>query len=216
MLARMSMTATPLDSSRPALVDFIDLPELAFLSVTGRGAPRAAAFAEAVSALYTVSYSVHRLLKQQQGTAPKVRPLEALWWTDDEDQQRLVRAAAAGATATMAGDPATWRWQAMIAQPEPIDARLVAQALHPARAKRVPALDSVRYIRWTEGRCAQILHVGPYGEEAPTIARLHAAIAEAGCRPRGRHHEIYLGDPRRSAPEHLRTVLRQPVEPADG
>ena len=219
MLARMSMTASSLDSSRPSrpgFVDFIDVPELGFLSVTGRGAADAEAFTEAVGALYSVSHSVQRLLQQRHGTAPRMQRLEALWWTEDEDPQPLVRVAAAGETATMAGDPATWCWQAMIRQPDPIDAQVVAQALHPARAPRVPALDSVRYIRWTEGRCAQVVYVGPHADQAPTVARLHEAIAEAGRRPRGRHHELYVGDPRRIDPDRLRTVLRRPVEPADG
>ena len=99
-------------------------------------------------------------------------------------------------------------------QPAVVDARIIAQALHPARAPRVRSLDAVRFLRWTEGRCAQTLLVGPYAEEGPTIARLHAAIAEAGLRPRGRRHEIYLDDPRRGAPERTRTLLRQPVERA--
>ena len=82
------------------------------------------------------------------------------------------------------------------------------------RKKDLPGLARLEYIRWAEGRCAQLLHIGPYAAEAPSIASLHEAIAEAGYRPRGRHHEIYLGDPRRSAPEKLRTIIRHPVEPA--
>jgi hypothetical protein len=103
----------------------------------------------------------------------------------------------------------------MIMQPDPIDADLLSEALAQARAKKgLPALDRLRHERWTEGRCAQTMHVGPYSAEAPSIERLHQAIAEAGYVPRGRHHEIYLGDPRRSAPDRLRTIIRQPVQPA--
>lgn len=99
-------------------------------------------------------------------------------------------------------------------QPEPIDGELVAIAQAEAeRKKSSPALGRLRYERWAEGLSAQLLHVGPYADEAPSISRLHAAITDAGYRPRGHHHEIYLGDPRRSAPEKLRTILRQPVEP---
>ncbi|MGN6743209.1 MAG: GyrI-like domain-containing protein [Amnibacterium sp.] len=213
----MSLTAPLLDSlytARAGVVDLVDVPELAFLSVSGQGAPEGPAFADAVQALYSVSYTAHFLLEQQRGTAPRMRPLEALWWTEDPEQQRFVTAMATGAPSSAPRDPGAWRWQAMILQPREVDGRILAQALHPARARRVRSLDAVRPLRWTEGRCAQTLHVGPYAEEGPTIARLHAAIAEAGLRPRGRHHEIYLGDPRRSAPERLRTLLRQPVEPA--
>jgi hypothetical protein len=115
----------------------------------------------------------------------------------------------------MAGtDRDRWRWQAMIMQPEPIDAGMVAAALAQARAKKPsPELERLHYQRWAEGRCAQLLHVGPYAREGPSIVRLHQAIAAARYRPRGRHHEIYLGDPRRSAPDKLRTILRHPVEP---
>ena len=100
-------------------------------------------------------------------------------------------------------------------QPDPIDAELIAAATAEAAGKKdLPGLARLEYIRWAEGRCAQLLHIGPYAAEAPSIAALHEAIAEAGYRPRGRHHEIYLGDPRRSAPEKLRTIIRHPVEPA--
>jgi hypothetical protein len=102
----------------------------------------------------------------------------------------------------------------MIMQSERIDAALIASAVKQAGAKKPLAmLDRLRYERWIEGRSAQLLHVGPYSAEGPSIVKLHEAIVAQGCRPRGRHHEIYLGDPRRSAPERLRTILRQPVEP---
>jgi hypothetical protein len=111
-------------------------------------------------------------------------------------------------------DRARWHWQAMIMQPPPIDAGMIAGAVAQAREKKPSAgLARLRYQRWAEGRCAQVLHIGRYADEGPSIARLHQAIASAGYRPHGRHHEIYLGDPRRSAPERLRTILRQPVQP---
>jgi hypothetical protein len=79
-----------------------------------------------------------------------------------------------------------------------------------AKKKNPPALDKVRLERLHEGASAQIMHIGPYADEAPTIARIHQYINEIGCRPRGKHHEIYLSDPRRAAPENLKTVIRQP------
>jgi hypothetical protein len=142
-------------------------------------------------------------------------PLEALWWVDDQGQQDLLTAVALGRATLADTDRDRWHWQAMIMQPDPIDAGLAAAALAQARDRKPsPGLERVRYIRWAEGRCAQLLHVGPYAAEEPSIVRLHQAIAAAGYRPRGRHHEIYLGDPRRSAPEKLRTIIRHPVEPA--
>ena len=213
----MTATAISFESLlkiRKGAVDVIDVPEFGFAVVAGRGAPGGSEFTEALRALYAVSYGAHFMLRKERGEAPRVMPLEALWWVDDPDQQDILTAVALG-QATMAGtDKDRWRWQAMIMQPAPVDADLVAEALAQARDRKPsPGLERVRYFRWAEGRCAQLLHVGPYAAEEPSIVRLHKAIAAAGYLPRGRHHEIYLGDPRRSAPEKLRTILRHPVEP---
>jgi hypothetical protein len=195
-------------------VEFIDVPELAFLVVPGSGAPEAPAFGDAIRALYAVSYGAHFLLKKRVGEAPRVMPLEALWWVGDDEQQALVAAAMEG-DGTMAGtDRDRWHWQAMIRQAAPIDADVVAESIAQARTKGVPALCRMAFRTWEEGPCAQLMHVGPYAAEAPSLRRLHSAIHDAGMRARGRHHEVYLGDPRRSAPERLRTILRQPVEAA--
>jgi hypothetical protein len=213
----MSDIATSYESLlkvRKGAVEFVDVPEFGFALVAGTGAPAGAEFTQALQALYSVSYGAHFLVKKQRGEAPKIMPLEALWWVDDPGQQDILASVALG-QATMADtDRDHWRWQAMIMQPDPIDADTVAAALSQAQAsKPVPGLQHLRYQRWAEDRCAQLLHVGPYADEGPSIVRLHQAIAAAGYRPRGRHHEIYLGDPRRSAPERLRTILRHPVEP---
>jgi hypothetical protein len=196
------------------VVDIVDVPEFGFAAVTGTGEPGGAEFTAAVQALYSVSYGAHFALKKLTGQAPRVMPLEGLWWVDDPAQQDIVAAVARG-EATMADtERGSWRWQAMIMQPEPIGAEQIAAAAAEAAGKKdLPGLGRLRYIRWAEGRCAQLLHIGPYAAEAPSIVRLHDAIAAAGYRPRGRHHEIYLGDPRRSAPEKLRTIIRHPVEP---
>jgi hypothetical protein len=199
---------------RAGQVQTVDVPELGFVLVEGTGAPESAAFAEALQALYGVSYAAHFLERQRQ-VATKVMPLEALWWADDPEQQELIRAVAAGRWVMTDADRKRWHWQAMILQPEPVDAGIVAEAVAVTRRKRPSAgLDRIRYERWREGLAVQLLHVGRYADEGPSIVRLHEAISAAGYRPRGRHHEIYLGDPRRSAPERLRTILRQPVEPA--
>jgi hypothetical protein len=102
----------------------------------------------------------------------------------------------------------------MIMQPEPVTAEIVREASHQSRAKRtLPALDRLRYDSFAEGRSGQVMYVGPYADEGPTIRALHAFIEKQGGTPAGKHHEIYLGDPRRSAPEKLRTVIRQPIAP---
>jgi hypothetical protein len=212
----MTTTAFPIDTLyRPprGKVEFVDVPTMDFLVVPGMGAPEGPAFSAAVQALYAVSYGAHFLVRKAFGEAPRVMPLEALWWVGD-DQQEGVEAVARGKGSMADTDRDLWHWQAMILQPEPIDAAVVAEATALARAKSVSGLDRVSFQKWEEGRCAQLLHIGPYAAEAPSLRRLHEAISAAGLRPRGRHHEVYLGDPRRSAPERLRTILRHPVEPA--
>jgi hypothetical protein len=199
---------------RKGSVDFVDIPELGYLTVAGIGRPGGARFTAAVQALYTVSYGARFLLKKERGDAPPTMPLEAQWWVDDPAHHDILAAVALG-TATMADtDRTQWQWRAMIVQPEPIDIGLIAQAVERARTKALPALRTLRYERWEESRCAQVLHIGPYSAESPSIMRLHKAIAGAGYRPRGRHHEIYLSDPRRCAPHRLRTILRHPIAPA--
>ena len=199
--------------ARKGTVAFVDVPELAFVMVDGAGAPDGGAFANALQALYSVSYGAHFALKKAIGAAPRVMGLEALWWVDGADAAEVMERLAAGTT----GDEAErnrWCWRAMIVQLPPIDGTLISRAVEEAAAKKPnPALASVRFEWWTEGPSAQIMHVGPYSTESVSVAALHRAIAEHGSRPRGRHHEIYLGDPRTSAPEKLRTILRQPIEP---
>ena len=161
-----------------------------------------------------MSYGAHFRLKKLTSEAPRLMSLEGLRWVDDPAQQEIVAAVARREVTMAASDRGSWRWQAPIMQPDPIDAELIAAATAEAGGKKdLPGLARLEYIRWAEGQCAQLLHIGPYASEAPSIAALQEAIAEAGYRLRGRHHEIYLGDPRRSAPEKLRTIIRHPVGP---
>jgi len=109
-------------------------------------------------------------------------------------------------------DPVSWRWTAMILQPDLVTSEIVERAKGDVTAKRgLRAVREVRLEPLREGRAAQILHMGPYAAEQPTIEKLHAFIREQGLRPAGKHHEIYVSDPRRTAPERLRTVIREPV-----
>jgi hypothetical protein len=213
----MSGTAVDLAAlykGRRDRVDIIDVPELGYVTMTGRGDPDRPEFAAAVKALYSVSYAASAVVKRERGEAPRVMPLEALWWTHESPHQDMLLAIAADAVRMTDADRRNWHWQAMIVQPKLIDEQVFADALVEARAKAGSALEGVEFKRWREGTCAQILHVGPYTGEAPTRARMHDRIIACGYEPRGRHHEIYLSDPRRTAPDNLRTLLRQPVEPA--
>ena len=196
-------------------IEFVDVPELGLLVIDGRGDPEGEAFGEATQALYSVSYGAHFALKKATGAAPRVMGLEALWWVEGADAQATMERIAAGEASMSASDRGQWQWRAMIMQLPPIDGAVIERALIAARAKKnFAALDTLRYERWAEGPCAQIMHIGPYATESASVVALHKAIAEHGFTPRGRHHEIYLGDPRTSAPDVLRTILRQPVQPA--
>jgi hypothetical protein len=187
-------------SPRPA---FVQVPDMAFAQVSGAGDPNTSqAFADAIQALYSVSYTLRFGLKRETGLVYRVGPLEALWWADDSADLPLAR-------------KEDWHWTVLVAQPDEVTPEWFDRACREAGAKRdLPALDRIRLGRFEEGLAAQVLHVGPYATEEPTIVALHAFIAEHGCTFDGRlqkHHEIYLGDPRRCAPERLRTIIRQPV-----
>ncbi|HET6818643.1 MAG TPA: GyrI-like domain-containing protein [Mycobacteriales bacterium] len=209
-------TIAPVDAAtlyraRAGRVDFVDVGTATFLVVDGSGDPGGTEFAAALSALFPVAYAL-RFALRERGVDEKVSPLEALWWSPSPVSDFAAASAAGGFTARQ---KQAWRWQAMIRVPQAADEAFVVQTARATERRRpelAGAIDRVRYLTWTEGRAAQTLHVGPYSEELRTVQALHAAIAAAGCRPRGRHHEIYLSDPRRCAPERLRTILRQPVE----
>jgi hypothetical protein len=191
-------------AKHPAVVE---VPDLAFLMVDGRGDPGTSEpFMDAMQALYSTAYTLKFSLKKTDpGRDFKVAPLEGLWWTD----------ATAPSTEALQQSRDDWNWTLMIAVPDAMTPDEVAAALEAAAKKKdLPAARLLRLERFEEGLAAQIMHLGPYAEEAPTIARLHAFAAEQGYELRGRHHEIYLGDPRRTAPERLKTVLRHPVRPA--
>ena len=181
--------------------DIVDVAPAQFLMIDGAGDPNTAPeYADAVSALFTASYALKLLSKRELERDYTVMPLEALWWSDD------------WAAFAERRDKNRWQWTAMQFVPRWLDASHAAAAIEAAAAKgAVGALERLRLDTLDEGMSVQTLHVGPYDAEGPTIAAMHAAIAGHGLEPTGLHHEIYLGDPRRSAPEKLRTILRQPV-----
>ncbi|MCR4426108.1 MAG: GyrI-like domain-containing protein [Firmicutes bacterium] len=186
-------------SPSPRAFELVDVPELNMLMIDGAGSPEGQRFQDAVQALYSVAYTLKFSIKKSHGIQYQVMPLEGLWWTDEEGLDLEQRE--------------DWLWTLMIIQPEFITSEMVGAAMQQARQKKGPAsLDGVRLERFHERLCVQTMHIGPYSAEAPTIARMHEFMEANGYRPRGRHHEIYLGDPRRAAPEKLKTVLRHAVE----
>ncbi len=184
---------------KPAIVD---VPAGRFLTITGRGEPGGDAYRAALNALYSVAYTLKFRCKKE-GRDFTVMALESLWWWD------------APAAPGEAPPREEWNWKSMIRQPDFVTEEMAEAAKEEAKAKKgLPEIDRVVLETFDEGLSAQIMHVGPYSEEGPTIERLHAFIAENGYRPRGLHHEIYLSDPRRTPPERWRTIIRQPVERA--
>jgi hypothetical protein len=172
-----------------------------FLMIDGEGDPNTAeSYSNAIEALYSLSYALKFMVKKGEwGIDYGVMPLEGLWWADDM-------------TAFTVGNKDAWEWTMMIMQPEFITPDMVEAARQEVGRKKNPvALSLVRFEAFKEGKAAQIMHIGPFSEEGPTIEKVHAFIENTGSRRRGKHHEIYLSDIRRAAPEKWKTIIRQPL-----
>ncbi|MCD7060218.1 GyrI-like domain-containing protein [Pelagibacterium xiamenense] len=183
-------------------IHLVDVPPMRFLMIDGQGDPNtASSYADAVATLYAVAYALKFASKTQLDKDYAVPPLEGLWWSRDM-------------TAFAARDKDKWPWTMMLMVPEWVGPRMIDDAITRTREKKAPAaLDKLRVELFEEGRAIQALHTGSYDEEGPLIAKMHEeAIERHGFSLTGKHHEIYLSDPRRVAPEKLRTILRQPVK----
>jgi hypothetical protein len=191
----------PLYNSPTGKVVEVVVPQLQFLMVDGEGDPNTApAYAEAVEALYTLSYTLKFMVKKGAAAIDYgVMPLEGLWWADDMSAFTVERK----------GD---WKWTMMIMQPNLVTAEMVEQATVEAQKKKsLAALPLVRFETFEEGLCAQIMHLGPFSEEGPTIEKLHHYIESSGHALSGKHHEIYLSDIRKADPTKWKTIIRQPM-----
>lgn len=196
-----------LDGYRARTGEFrlVDLPANRYLAIDGHGDPNTApAYSAALETLYPVAYALKFASKRELGRDYVVPPLEGLWWAEDMD------------AFTTARDKSRWDWTMLILIPEWLDDAFVDAVVATVRAKKAPPrIDDLRVLPLSEGLCMQTLHVGSFDDEAPLLARLHdEVIPEQGLRLAGLHHEIYLSDARRVAPEKRRTILRQPVAPA--
>lgn len=197
----------------PALADSIRLlvvPRRKYLMIDGADEPGALGFREAIGTLYPVAYTLHFALKRRGVMAP-IGALEGLFW---------IGHAGPISPAQFSAEPderVAWSWRLMLpVTDQATDADVNAAIDEVFTRKRPPLIDRLRCESWEEGMAAQILHIGPYGAEWPTVERLHRAIADAGLHPCGWHHEIYISDPNRTAPDRLKTVIRQPVEVSQG
>lgn len=187
----------------PSKVEFeiVEVPPMNFLMIAGEGDPNTSQeFQEATQTLYPVSYNLKFKSKREMGVDYGVLPLEGLWWADDMDD-------------FIAMNKENWSWTLMMRQPDHISKGVVQVAMEEVQAKKdPPALAKLRFEPFQEGLSVQIMHIGPYETEGPSIARMHAFIEAEGYQLTGKHHEIYLSDPNRTAPEKIRTILRQPIQ----
>lgn len=193
-----------LDSYRASAGNFrlVDVPEIRYLMVDGHGDPNASpAYVEALESLYPVAYKMKFASKMDLGRDYVVPPLEGLWWAEDM------------AAFTTARDKSQWDWTMMLLVPDWIDHAMFSAAVDKVGTKKPPPrLDDVRFESLTEGTCVQTMHLGSFDDEANVLAQLHDHfIPSQGLHLAGKHHEIYLSDFRKVAPEKLRTILRQPV-----
>lgn len=182
-------------------VEQVDVPALNYLMIDGAGDPNhSPAYREAVEALFAVSYTAKFMIKKGELAIDyAVMPLEGLWWAEDM-------------TTFSRNDKSQWQWTMMIMQPNWVDRAIVDQAIAQVKKKKnLAALSKIRFECFHEGRCAQIMHIGPFSEEGPTIQRVHAFI-EARTALSGKHHEIYLSDIRRADPSRWKTIIRQPMQ----
>lgn len=182
--------------------DIVDVPEMRYLMIDGHGDPNTApAFHRSVESLYPVAYSLKFASKRELDRDYVVPPLEGLWWAEDMD------------VFTVAREKSRWDWTLLLMVPDWIGDAMYTAAIAAVAAKgTAPRLADIRLEPLSEGRCVQTLHVGSFDDEAEVLARMHHEFIPAnGLRMAGTHHEIYLSDPRRTAPEKMRTVLRQPV-----
>ena len=187
---------------QPSAKEFsvVDVPSLNFLMIDGHGNPNTSPdYTAAIEALYSLAYTIKFALKPK-GIDFVVGPSEGLWWMEDMRQFSQE-------------NKDRWDWTMMILQPEEVTQEIFEQSkIQAAKKKDLPALQGLRLETYNEGLSVQILYFGAYADEGPTIARMHAFIHDNSYEMNGKHHEIYLGDPRRMAPEKLKTIIRQPIK----
>jgi hypothetical protein len=183
--------------------EWVEVPQLNYLMIDGKGDPNTSPhYQEAVSALYKFAYAVRFYMRDEKEVDFGVMPLEGLWWVENLDLFSY-------------DDKSNWLWTMLILQPDSVTGKIIESVRAKVITKhKMPELEQIRFEVYHEGRCAQVMHHGPYAIEKPTVDRLHAFITQQNCQLHLKHHEIYLNDPNRVAPEKLLTIIRQPVTAA--
>jgi hypothetical protein len=181
-------------------VSIVELPAMKFLMIDGLGDPNTSQeYQDAMETIFPVAYKTKFTSKKEKSQDYVVMPLEGLWWADNMEEFSM-------------DDRSLWKWTVMIRQPDFITQTVINKAIKELELKKdLPSLSKLRFESFKEGSAAQIMHIGPYGEaEAPAVDKIHDFIGKEGYKLRGKHHEIYISDMRRTKPEKLKTVIRQP------
>ncbi len=179
----------------------VSVPRMNFLMIDGVGDPNTSQeYVDSIQTLYPVAYTIKFAIKKATGVDFGVMPLEGLWWSDDMSD-------------FTSGKKDNWQWTSMIMQQECVTKEIFEKAVEEVKAKKnLVSIDKIRFESYDEGRAAQIMYIGSYSEEGPTIQRIHDSILSSGGKLSGKHHEIYLSDPRKSDPKKLKTIIRQPFK----
>jgi len=182
-------------------IAIVEVPKMNFLMIDGSGDPNnSQEYKDALEALFSLSYTLKFVIKKMKGVDYSVMPLEGLWCVNDMSKFSVE-------------NKDSWKWTSMIMQPEQVTEDNVAKALEELKKKKkLAALSKIRFESFHEGKSAQIMYIGPFSNEGPTIQKIHEFIRKHGSKLEGKHHEIYLSDPRRVAPEKMKTILRQPMK----
>ena len=187
----------------PKQVVMVDVPEMQFLMFDGMGSPGdSKEYQDALAALYPIAFKT-KFLSKAKGRDYVVPPLEGLWWADNMNDFTQ-------------GNRDKWKWTMMIMQPDWITKEMINESIEITKESKpelLKVISKVRLEEYNEGKAVQIMHIGPYSEEGPTIQKLHTFIKKQGGTFDGhenKHHEIYLSDPRKANPATMKTVIRQP------
>jgi len=180
----------------PEVVEFAEIP---FLTIEGKGEPGGKEFASKVEALYPLAYGVKNICKKQ-GKDFGVPKLEGLWWVESDRPALEV-------------PREEWRWKLLIRMPDFVTSEMVEKAKEEVfKKKGIELIKEIKFEKMKEGKCVQILHIGPYSTEPESLPKMKKLMEEENLVKNGLHHEIYLSDPRRVPEEKWKTILRQPVK----
>ncbi|MEM3404442.1 MAG: GyrI-like domain-containing protein [Nitrososphaeria archaeon] len=201
------MAATKLDLTKEyktyytakAIPEIVEFDKAQFLAIEGRGAPGSKEFTAKIEALYTIAYGVKNLCKKQ-GNDFGVPKLEGLWWVESDK-------------AALEVPREEWRWKLLIRMPKFVTSEIVEKAeAETIKKKDIELAQEIMFEKITEGKCIQIMHVGPYSTEPESLSKMRKLMEKKNLIENGLHHEIYLSDPRRVPGEKMKTILRQPVK----